>query len=281
MSDKVYELDAVQLEEVHPVRHKISFADRIKERLQLGSYRHIRRMEAMDPDQRAPIFLMVGSLTDCTYKTAVAYARGLAEQFVVAHETAWIRVKDDKANQRYIYEIHDGGLGFSILESLLEQLADGKQVHIQLANNAYVTIEDERHQVFSLIVSEKDEVHPTVSVAGSLLEIQSISELEGKSRMKELYPPKRGLAMAGGSLLTLSLTALTAAGIFYVGVQSGVLDDDIFSIKHQQAAIKEVRESPAFQLSRAKKVAAGNNTYIKTLKKEKGRWSWDLGDRNE
>lgn len=252
-----------------------SLPERVMMALRLGPYKEVHRLNRLGGDARSPIFLMVGSLTDISYKDAVAYARGLAEEYVVSDSAAWIRVKEDRANGRYLYEIHDGGVGYSVLEKVCEKLAQGEKVHIRLANSGYVTISEEHDQVYSLIATNEHEVYPTQS-GGSAPEPVSVEEYIGTARMKELYPQSRGYIAVGGAVLAVSFTIFMIVASLYAAVAFEVLDDDLLTTGQRQAASSEISGNPVFQLELAKRAADSAGRHIAALRKSGKNWSWEL-----
>lgn len=98
-----------------------------------------------------PIFLMVGSVSGVSRKDATAYARGLAEANVISPVLGRIHVLEDKARNRWVYEVHEGGGEFSIAEKVLARLDAGERVLIELANNYYLSVEDTGGEIFSLV----------------------------------------------------------------------------------------------------------------------------------
>lgn len=267
----------------------MNLIDKIKEALKLGA--RTKSAKFLEEEPGYPIFYLVGSMTDCTYKMAVAYARGLAEHYTSASDETWIRVYDDKENSRYIYEIQEGGKGVSYINTFLELLAapeaqevEGqepaprvKKIHLPLVNDAYATIADERGMMFSLITQNAE--IPSTSDEEIELDLTSLDEKTAPA-MRPLYPSNKRMAMAGGALLTLSLTGLTIVGGAYVAISSGLVSDDAFSMPLQREAVATYRDNPMVKFNQAKAQASRNDQYIHVLKKEKGRWTWNLKDND-
>ena len=253
---------------------KIPFIEQLKMKLHLGAYREIRRLSSLEEDARSPVMVMVGSLTDCTYKDAVAYVRGLADKYVMSQTTSWFRIMDDRTRGRYVYEIHDGGVGLSIIESMLAELDDGKKVHIKLANNGYVTIEQEHDQLFSLLVSDAEDVYPTQS--GELVEPMNIVHYATETRMRELYPQNKALFAAGAGILSVSMVAFSIAAAAYVATASGVLKDDVLTARFKDEAGVQIKDNPIEQLKLAKLAARASDSRIKRLYKLNNNWLWEL-----
>lgn len=245
-------------------------AERVRRHFKLGEYGEMRRAE----EEQTPIFMMVGSLTDCSYKDAVSYVKGLAEHYVMGVDAAWYRIFEDRPNGRYVYEIQDGGPGLSALEKILVGLRDGP-VHIRLANQGYVTIEQEHGSICSLVVSDEQGVYPTQT--GRPVQPRRIAHyLESGKKLKELYPKSTAMTTVGSAILSISLVTFAIAGAAYIAVSSGYFEDDLFKLEHRQQAVAQVNENPMLQLEQAKTQSTAADMRIQRLEYKNGKWSWAL-----
>lgn len=238
----------------------------------------------LDPnDIGAPIFLMMGSLSGCTMKDAVAYAKGMAESYVTAPELCRWRVFEDADNGRFVYEIHEGGPGFSIVEKVLEQLAQGFKVRVRLVNGAYAVIEDPNSELFSLIYPAEDEVSGQSQLQGfEAIEpeletpIVPIDTLCGPVALKELFPVNKKLTNIGGVILGVGISVFILTGAAYTVLRSGVLDGDALLRQTKAGVLADAADNPVWQMEKARMASDKDGKSVRALKKDKGGWSWEL-----
>jgi hypothetical protein len=232
-------------------------------------------------DIGAPIFLQVGSLTDCTAKDATAYARGLAETYITSPEIARIRVFEDKGHGRFIYEIQEGGPGRSIIEPVLEQLAAGQKVRVHLVNGAQAVIEEAHSEVFSLVYPASNEVIHATQLPGLETEndegvLWRIEDLCGAVEMKELYPQNKKLVHIGGVMLGVAISLFMLTGGIYTVTQTGILDGDALLRQTKAGMLTDTVDNPVWQLDKARIAAEQEGKTLGALKKDAKGWSWEL-----
>lgn len=236
----------------------------------------------LDPnDIGAPVFVMVGSLSDCSMKDALAYARGLAETYITAPEIARIRVFEDKAYGRFIYELHEGGPGRSIIEPVLEHLEAGQKVRVHLTNGAQVVIEHAHNEVFSLVYPASNEIIPAAQIPGLETETDEgvlwrIEDLCGKVEMKELYPQDKKLTHIGGVILGVAASLFMLTGGIYTVTQTGILDGDALLRQTKAGMLTDTVDNPVWQLDKARIAAEQEGKTLRALKKDAKGWSWEL-----
>ncbi|KVP16987.1 hypothetical protein [Burkholderia ubonensis] len=241
-----------------------------------------KKVSPLDPDDTgAPIFIMLGSLTDCTMKDAVAYARGLAETYITAPEIARIRVFDDHMHGRIVYELQEGGPGRSVIEKVLEQLDADQKVRIQLTNGAQAVIEETHGEVFSLIYPAADEIIrpeqlPGLETEDEVGQLWKIEDLCGDEEMKELFPQNKKLVHIGGAILGVALSAFMLSGAAYTVLRSGMLDGDALLSQTKAGMLTDTVDNPAWQLDKARIAAEKDGQALRALKKGPGGWSWEL-----
>lgn len=234
-------------------------------------------------DEGAPIFVMVGSLSDCSMKDALAYARGLAETYITAPEIARIRVFEDKAAGRFIYELHEGGPGRSIIEPVLENLEAKQKVRVQLTNGAQVVIEEAHNEVFSLVYPASNEIIQAAQLPG--LETESdegvlwrIEDLCGAVVMKELYPQNKKLTHIGGVILGVAVSLFMLTGGIYTVIQTGILDGDALLRQTKAGLLTDTTDNPVWHLEKARIAAEQEGKTLRALKRDAKGWSWELSN---
>lgn len=235
---------------------------------------------ALPPEEAGdPLVLILGSLTDCTLKDAVAYARGLAESYITAPELARIRVFEDVAAGRYVYEIHEGGPGFSIADMVLTECAAGNKVRVHLANGAHAHIEEVHGELISLIYpagsADTDPTTPGLAEhdEGHIWDIEALCSGEP---LKEIYPENKQLTRVSGAMLGVSLSLFMLTGGAYTVLHSGLLDGDPMFRMAKSGIMAEASDNPVWQLDKARNAAAEDQS-VRMLKKDSKGWSWELG----
>lgn len=227
--------------------------------------------EPMDVDAarvEPPISLVVGSLAGSTKKEAEAYARGVADSLLTSVELGKLRVLEDKAGGRMIYEIHEGGSGLSVLERVVQDLDRGMPVNLALADGRYVQMDHTHGQIFSLIVPEgerdfrADQVHP-------------VSDYAGDIKLTVMHPDRNGLAGLGGAMLGLSFVAFLVVGALFTVVKSGVLEKDVLVAYLERNPVKDPKDNPAWQMEQARAEAQAQGKTLNTLRRDATGWKWD------
>jgi len=238
--------------------------------------------QVLDPeDTGAPITLIVGSLTGCTMKDAIAYARGLAESNITSPEIAYIRVFDDRAHGRFIYELQEGGPGRSIIEPMLEQLDAGQKVRVEITNGAQAVIEDLHGEILTLVYPAAGEAITPQQLPG--LETESdegvlwkIEDLCGPVELKEMYPQNKKLVHIGGIILGVGVSLFMLTGGIYTVIKSGALDGDALLRQTKAGMLTDTADNPVWQLEKARIAAEQSGKSLRALKKGPSGWSWEL-----
>lgn len=237
-----------------------------------------RKKGAVIPDG-SPSLLIVGSMRDCSAKDAMAFARGLAEKHVTSPELGKVRVLEDRPNGRFVYEIHEGGPGHSIIESVLEALREKRPVNIALVNQAYVSVEEEGDEIFSLVYPGRDN---TMRAYGSeeALEVivnpEPIQKFCSEELLLELFPQHKALPRAGFAALSLAAALFMMTGAVFVVTKSGVMEPDIVFKQAKAGQLAKWEDNPVWQLEKARADATAQGKGLKQLKKDSKGWSWEL-----
>lgn len=224
-----------------------------------------------------PFILMVGSLTGVTLKDAKLFADGLAEKFITSPRLARVHVQQDKPKNRVLYEIHEGGPGYSILDKLLKNLEHQRTVRIELANDAHVEISDE----FGELVTLHFPAGTHENLGGTIREedntpFVAIKELCSKSKLPELFPLRKGYVVTGAIMMVLSAAILLASGMFFAVKKSGFMDTDPVTLMAKADFPPSVEDNPYWHLQKAKKEAMAKQEALGKLVKTNGTWSWNL-----
>lgn len=237
-----------------------------------------RKSAVVIPDG-SPTLLIVGSMRDCSAKDAMAFARGLAEKHVIAPELGMVRVVEDRPNGRFVYEIHEGGPGHSIIDGVLAALRDKRPVNISLVNQAYVAVEEEGGELFSLVYPGRDN---TMRAYGSeeALEVvvnpEPIQKFCDENLLLELFPQHKALPRAGFAALSLAAAVFMMTGAVFVVTKSGVLEPDVLFKQTKAGQLAKWEDNPAWQLEKARAEATAKGKGLKQLKKDSKGWSWEL-----
>lgn len=228
----------------------------------------------------APIFLMVGSISGCTKKDALQYVRGLAEQNVIAPAGGRVQVFHDKPRNRWVYEVHEGGIEFSIAEKVVEALQVAGPVRIALVNGAHLSIEEHHGEIFSLVHPKGEGVYAAAAPVADPAQLElldaDVSAYAGTTQLLELFPENNELSKIGGYLLAVSFVLFITLGLLYTFVQAGVFDKDALLTLSKAGHVADTTDNPAWQLEKARTEADKAGMHINALKKGPTGWSWEL-----
>lgn len=224
-----------------------------------------------------PFLLMVGSLTGVALKDAKLFAEGLAERFITAPALAKINVQLDKPRNRILYEIHEGGPGYSILPKVLELLNTQRTVRVELANEAHVEISDEFGELVTLHHPAGTHENLGDNVReGDDTPFLPIQSLVSTKKLNALYPVRKGYVLAGALLMITSAAILLASGVFFAVKKSGAFDSDPVTVAAKGAFPPVIEDNPYWHLQRAKKEAGTKDEIIGKLEKSNGKWVWSF-----
>lgn len=224
-----------------------------------------------------PFILMVGSLKGVSFKEAKMFAEGLAERFISAPKMARVGVQHDKPRNRILYEIHEGGAGYSVLPRVLELLEDKQHIRVELANEAYIEISDEFGELVTLHYPEG-----THENLGGFVEdyvpppSTRLEDLYTLPKLPELFPEKRGLAVAGIGAMLLAAFCLFGSVVYFSLMTSGFFTADPVAAMGKGRYPPSVEDNPYWQLEKAKLAAQSAKKTIDKLEKKDGKWSWRL-----
>lgn len=104
--------------------------------------------------QENHILLLFGVLLNTSKSDAHAYVRGLLESSCKARENSWYGLVMD--GERWIYEIHEGGEGLSLLPGILAAHKEGRPNPVfRLSNNKLVEVSPAGDEIFGLVMPEE------------------------------------------------------------------------------------------------------------------------------
>jgi hypothetical protein len=254
---------------------------KLAQALRLGAYSRVRKLRTADAEQRAPLLVIVGSISDCSYKDALSYARGLAQQQVLAGETSWIRVVPDPENGRFLYEIHDGGEGRALLPRIKRELEATHELKMRLANGALASVQasEDGASIFTLIFADALEIEQQHAEGEPPLRIEDVPyayTFASELRMQELFPQNYKLAAAGGALLSVGLGLAALSGIVWLTQSLKILPEP--GVPLVLANVQNtVRNNPLLHLQEAQR-AVPSGQHIARLQFAAGTWSHVFAD---
>ena len=225
-----------------------------------------------------PLLLVLGSLRDCTLKDAWAFARGLGEKFVTAPRLGRLNVREDKARNRFLFEIHEGGPSVSILDGVMRALEEGRKLRIPLSTGGFVEVEDLNGELFTLVTREKPLTELGWSQAERMAHYTSTINLAGKDKLVELFPESKKLAVMGGIILAGACAVFLAAGTGLVVVSSGALEVDAAMAQARAGYASSEKDNPAWQMDKAKEDSARTGQQVTALRKGVKGWTVELND---
>lgn len=230
------------------------------------------------PTPGAPIALLVGSIAGCSAKDAHSYARGLAEATLTAPAMAFIRIFFDKPNARYVYEVHEGGPGLSIMEKVLDALANGQEVRIALTNGAQVAISEAHGEIFSLTYPPvAEELLPGGDVpAVPQVPAAQILAYTGTHKLAPLIAERKSLVPWGVMALVASGGLLVLTGGVWVAAKSNILEGDFLIAQIKSGYVAQVADNPIVQLDKVRANAEREGKVLHKLEKGPKGWTHEL-----
>lgn len=242
-----------------------------------NSRKKSRKKSAEPVPDGDPIFLYVGSLSGCSQKDVQVFARSLAEQYVQAPELASINIVRDKPNNRYIYEIHEGGPRRSVIKPLLAHLEENHHAHIQLANGNRATIQLEADSLFTLVY-QRDE-NGAIETFGkdegnsAPLPIQAfVSDIA----LPELFPLQNHLSNYATWMLKTFGFFFLLCGTVWAVLASGMGNADILVTQLRAGLTPDVADNPIWHLQEAKEAAAQEKRGLLYIQKDAKGWDYKL-----
>lgn len=223
-----------------------------------------------------PLFLMIGSLKDSQRKDVVAYTKGLAEKYTSSYENVWFHIQEDKRNERFLFEVQEGGDGRSVLRGVMEELAMASSVEIPLANQKRVIVEDINGQFHSFVTPEHElnEEDEQVEMKGVL---RHVNTLAGDQRMTPLFATNHRLTKIGMLFFSLSLIASLFIALLHIAIESQVFDSSLLINTQIKAGERHMEDNPIPHFQKAKQEALETGGYVTRFYKENGRWQWNIG----
>lgn len=226
----------------------------------------------------APTALLFGSIAGCSAKDADAYARGLAESTLTSPAMAFIRVFFDKPNNRYVYEVHEGGPGLSIVEKVLEALAAGQAVRIALTNGAQVAIEEAHGEIYSLIFPPAAEelVPGGDEPAPAAVPVSQIQAYTGTHKLASLIRQRKSLVPWGVLTLMATGSLFVVTGAVWVLMKSDILEGDFLITQVKDGYVAQAADNPVVQLDKVRAIAEREGKVLHKLEKTAKGWSHEL-----
>lgn len=226
----------------------------------------------------APLALLVGSIAGCSAKDAEAYARGLAESTLTAPAMAFIRIFFDKPNNRYVYEVHEGGPGLSIVEKVLEALAAGQAIRIALTNGVQVAIEEAHGEIYSLTYPPvAEELVPGGDVPGANpVSAAQIQAYTGTHKLAPLIRERKSLVPWGVMALMVSGGLLVLTGGVWVAAKSSILEGDFLIAQIKSGYVAQSADNPVVQLDKVRANAEREGKVLHKLEKGPKGWTHEL-----
>lgn len=293
--EKVKSKDIAKAAAKDKAKEKVKAKPKAKEKSGPGLGERLKKVLARKPKQKPedamaaslekpvlgsydpPFILLVGSLTGVSIKDARLYVAGLAEKFITSPKLARVHLQADKARNRILYEIHEGGPGYSILARLMERLQTQKNVRIELANDAHVEISDE----FGELVTLHFPAGTNENLGGAFNDDTQtpyvpLDELCGRFKLPELFPERKTLPIMGGALMVGGALILLGSALTFALTKNGYFDSDPVLTMSRQQFPPSVSDNPLWQMERAKAAATREGSFISKLEKVNGKWSWKL-----
>lgn len=206
------------------------------------------------PSNRLPIRVIIGYLPEVTARDAMDYAYGLAEKYFDQMGLAYGAVFE--YGKGMVYEVHEGGVGKAFAPSIIEYFEslppfNPSEVHKVVIRTATRSVEVQRTRegLVAIMLPESSEVEPT-------------EWLKQTSTMSPLIDTRKGFVRMATILFGAGIFAMLASGIFF-RLQPYA---EATPVKKELSA----NDYPSAQWSKVQNVP--ENSYVKALKYENGRW---------
>lgn len=215
-----------------------------------------------------PMLLLVGSLEGVSRRDAIAYCKGLIDKHVVAQEVAGFRVLEQKEPKRFVYEVQEGGGSFSILDLLLERLAtEPGPVRLRLAQERFIEIADIKGEVVTLVFP---------SIEDTTANLEPPEHYRGKARLSSVIGQGHIFRyLSTAILLGAFLIFFCAATLYYIS-NADFSEESLIGRAIGTSTEDSNGDNPIPHLERAREDALKKGVSLKTLKKEDGKWTWEL-----
>lgn len=236
----------------------------------VNSYGYDDLRATQEDSTSTPTLVIVGSLKGPSYKDVLSYAKGLAISQCSAMNCIKICVLKDLINDRWIYEIHEGGEGYSFIDPILkDKNRSNVRVSVRLSDNRVADINDVDGDVFTLI-SEVDDS-------------KSEDKNETGIQLKPMLPD--GRLFLKGSIITLisCIAIFTISLLSYVGFGAALKEGLIYPfVSHNESsdtalqsyALLDTLYKSKKELSEIKLV--DQTSYIKSITYSDGKWNKEI-----
>lgn len=220
--------------------------------------------------QENHIMLLFGVLLNTSKSDAYAYVRGLLESSCKARENSWYGLVRD--GERWIYEIHEGGEGLSLIPGILAAHKEGRPNPVfRLSNNKVVEVSPAGDEIFGLVMPEE-------SFEGEATDYASFPK--GKRLTPYLGDGKHYL-VAGVVSLVVGIATAAAGGLAYLATNEFVDHERIVvtaMMDKKNAGLYQMNKLPisgytkAFDSLKIKEQGA----YISKLESNAAGWNWTI-----
>lgn len=217
-----------------------------------------------------PILLLFGVLLNTSKSDAHAYVRGLLESSCKARESSWYGLTKD--GDRWIYEIHEGGEGLSLLPGILAAHKEGRPNPVfRLSNNRVVEASQAGEEIFGLVMPEE-------SFEGEATDYASFPK--GKRLTPYLGDGKHYL-VAGIVSLVIGVTTAVAGGLAYLASNEFVDHERIVvtaMIDKKNASLYQMNKLPISGYTKAVDSLGKKEqgAYISRLESNAAGWNWTI-----
>lgn len=215
-----------------------------------------------------PMLLIVGSLDAASRSDVLAYARGLADSQVIAKDACYVGAT--KIDGRWVYEVHEGGTGRSVVEWISKQLtADSRaRVNLPLTGDRVASIGSTAGEFVTIIHPPNAERFQTASSGAQAMELGG--------RVQSLYGSAVAFRNAAVAIFALSSFAFLVSGATLF-LRSNAIDVGRYAGKFAASnpgLRTDMANLPSFQLDLAAKNLKASAGYLSYLKFESGKWTW-------
>lgn len=215
-----------------------------------------------------PMLVILGSMDASSRSDVIAYARGIAESQVIAKEACFLDA--NKQDGRFIFEIHEGGAGFSIATWVAKIISDtpDARINVPLTGGRVANVSQSGGDVVTIIHPPDEDRH-----AKAVAEISSF--FYGRP-LAPFYESAESVKNAAAFVFCVSAVVFTISGASLF-INSNAISVEKFTDRFAVTNIAtrtDVKNLPAKQLDLAMENLKSNSGYLSYLKLENKRWTW-------
>ena len=213
----------------------------------------------------APLYVCIGSISGAKKGDVEAVVENLIQNQCQTPSLVKSMIVKDKANDRWVYEIHEGGPGFSLYHAFNVSEAP---LYVKLTDNRVLFIEDSHAELVALTYTNRPDLLKEAA------DVPSSGKALTPYVRDETPLVKAGKVIFGAGLLALLVSYGSAFGLGYA------LQNDLLPNPYVTSAPTALNMELAAQLKLSQEALLATKdpfSYVRKLEKVNGQWVRELG----